>query len=61
VVAFHAAPRLRLDPGSLGAAGGSVTYNVEITGHVTDPDGAARAIEQLLTRRGRRAGPVTAR
>jgi hypothetical protein len=61
VVAFHAAPRLRLDPGSLGAAGGSVTYNVEITGHVTDPDGAARAIEQLLTRRARRASTVTAR
>jgi hypothetical protein len=61
VVAFHAAPRLRLDPTSLAAAGGNVTYQVEISGLIKDPDSAARAIERLLAGRGRRAGTVTAR
>jgi hypothetical protein len=38
------------------------SYRIEISGTVTDPDGAARAIEELLTRRGMRAGatPSTA-
>jgi hypothetical protein len=60
-VAYHAAPTLNLDSRSLGAAGGSVTYNVEITGHVKDPDGAARAIEKLLASRARRSTTVIAR
>ena len=60
-IAYHAAPTLRLDPRSLGAAGGSVTYNVEIKGHVTDPDGAARSIEKLLAGRARRSTTVVAR
>jgi hypothetical protein len=56
VIPWHAPLQLA---GELpGAGGGSVTYNVEITGTVTDPDGAARAIERLLQRRQRRAGSV---
>jgi hypothetical protein len=59
-IAYHAPPVLRLD--SLPSSGSSsVTYNVNLTGGITDPDGAARVIERVLRRRDRRSGSVIAR
>jgi len=59
-IAYHAPPVLSLH-GLLPSSGTSVTYTVNLTGGITDPDGAARAIERVLRRRDRRSGAVIAR
>lgn len=43
------------------ASGSTVNYNVTVTGAITDPDGAARAIQKLLDGRARRSTTVIAR
>lgn len=56
VVAWHA-PAV---PAGLSQNVGTTNVHITVTGTVTDPDGAARAIEKLLRGRDRRAGSVFA-
>jgi hypothetical protein len=57
VVPWHApAPGLQTVPQSQ-----SVTYTINLRGGITDPDGAARAIEKVLRDRSRRSTTVYAR
>jgi hypothetical protein len=59
--AAPAAPALMAVPSTQAAQGSNVTWNVTVTGGLTDPDGAARAIERVLQGRARRSQTVIAR
>jgi len=64
-VSTMAAPRMAVSPAASSSPNSPTVaefnYNITLTGGITDPDGAARAIRKVLEKRDRRSSTVTAR